>query len=547
MEFIIFSFLLLISGVISQYPPPCENLTIPICRNLGYNYTSMPNKFNHANQEEARYMLYQFSALLKTHCSEDLLLFLCSLYAPVCIEDYKRQLPPCSSVCVRVKSGCGSIMKKYGFGWPDQMKCGHFPKYGDKENLCMHSKEGNEKNEKKDRVSKSKSSRKRISRTKIKKKLESTPTTAEPECRCECRQTFQTNEIVDCTSPCKNPFFDEYQQHFSSYWICSWAVIACMTASLTVLTFIVDESRFCYPERPIIFLSGCYIMISMGYLLPFGFGHEYVACNGQIAFNQNAREAPSLSCTVSFLLIYFFTMASSLWWVVLGFTWFLAAGLKWSNEAIAKYAHYYHYVAWLLPTSKSITILWIGAVDGDPISGVCSVGNQNIIYLLWYVIIPQTLYLALGAVLLIAGFTSLVHIRSVVKRQATAQTADLEKLMLKICVFSVLYITPAVIYIACLFYEYQFRESWIRSHNCPCEKIKVKPYYFVFVVKYCMRLVIGFTSVYWIISRETLDSWYCLFCTQAPKRTNSDGGSQRTQTPVIQEMDNNTFELYTIS
>ena len=31
----------------------CEKIKIPMCQNIGYNLTSMPNMFNHDSQEEA--------------------------------------------------------------------------------------------------------------------------------------------------------------------------------------------------------------------------------------------------------------------------------------------------------------------------------------------------------------------------------------------------------------------------------------------------------------------------------------------------------------
>jgi len=117
-----------------------------------------------------------------------------------------------------------------------------------------------------------------------------------------------------------------------------------------MITFFVDMQRFEYPERPIIFLSGCYLMISIGYIIRLIAGQEAVACNGDTIRYQTT--GPAL-CTIVFLLIYFFGMASSIWWVILSFTWFLAAGLKWGQEAIAKYSQYFHLVAWLIPSIKA--------------------------------------------------------------------------------------------------------------------------------------------------------------------------------------------------
>lgn len=31
----------------------CEEITVPMCRGIGYNLTSMPNQFHHETQEEA--------------------------------------------------------------------------------------------------------------------------------------------------------------------------------------------------------------------------------------------------------------------------------------------------------------------------------------------------------------------------------------------------------------------------------------------------------------------------------------------------------------
>lgn len=31
----------------------CEEISIPMCRGIGYNYTIMPNQFHHDTQEEA--------------------------------------------------------------------------------------------------------------------------------------------------------------------------------------------------------------------------------------------------------------------------------------------------------------------------------------------------------------------------------------------------------------------------------------------------------------------------------------------------------------
>ncbi|XP_070273041.1 frizzled-8-like [Myotis yumanensis] len=151
---------------------------------------------------------------------------------------------------------------------------------------------------------------------------------------------------------------------------------------------------------------------------------------------------------VVFLLVYFLGMASSIWWVILSLTWFLAAGMKWGNEAIAGYAQYFHLAVWLIPSVKSITALALSSVDGDPVAGTCYVGNQNLNSLRGFVLGPPVLYLLVGTLCLLAGFVSLFRIRSVIKQGGTT-TDKLEKLMIRIGIFTLLYTVPASIVVAC--------------------------------------------------------------------------------------------------
>lgn len=115
----------------------CEEITIPMCRGIGYNMTSFPNEMNHESQEEAGLEVHQYWPLVEIKCSADLKFFLCSMYTPICIEDYHKPLPVCRSVCERARAGCAPIMQQYSFSWPERMACENLPMSGDPENLCM--------------------------------------------------------------------------------------------------------------------------------------------------------------------------------------------------------------------------------------------------------------------------------------------------------------------------------------------------------------------------------------------------------------------------
>lgn len=505
--------------------PRCQEITIPMCRGIGYNLTSFPNTLDHDTQEEAGLEVHQYWPLVEIKCSADLKFFLCSVYTPICIEDYQKPLPACRSVCERARAGCAPLMQKYGFQWPERMACERLPRSGDPDQLCM---------EENDRAREPPPPPPRRPQ-----KIPGVPACTDPKncaggsatvdagpagsgaCNCACRPPLviarpmappagtntSTALVPGCALPCRGAFFTRDEKEFAAVWVALWGGLCAASTLMTLTTFLIDSQRFKYPERPIVYLSACYFMVSLGYLARLALGHDEVACDGPLLrTNVNGPGA----CTLVFVLVYFFGMASSIWWVVLSFAWFLAAGLKWGNEAIAGHAQYYHLAAWLIPAAKTVAVLLAGAVDGDPVAGICYVGNSSPENLKRYVLAPLIVYFALGATFLLAGFVSLFRIRSVIKRQggigAGSKADKLEKLMIRIGVFSVLYAVPAGVVIGCLAYEAGGHERWIRRVACG-PTCGPRPLYSALMLKYFMALAVGITSGVWIWSGKTLDSW----------------------------------------
>lgn len=104
---------------------------LKLCQNVEYVNMSLPNLLNHDTVEEAKRQAGPWVALKNIGCHPNLDLFLCSLYAPVCLD---RPIFPCKSLCESVKDHCVGFMNKYGFIWPDILRCDKFPS-GD--SLCI--------------------------------------------------------------------------------------------------------------------------------------------------------------------------------------------------------------------------------------------------------------------------------------------------------------------------------------------------------------------------------------------------------------------------
>lgn len=117
----------------------CERITIPMCIDLKYNMTSMPNLVGHSNQNDAGVSVHEFIPLVQYNCSPLLKFFLCSLYAPMCTEQVEETLviPPCRSMCLSVKERCEPVLKKFNFPWPDILSCDNLPIQSDRRNLCI--------------------------------------------------------------------------------------------------------------------------------------------------------------------------------------------------------------------------------------------------------------------------------------------------------------------------------------------------------------------------------------------------------------------------
>ena len=535
-------------------PSKCEPITVPLCKDLQYNETIMPNLLNHQNQDDAGLEVHQYFPLVKVQCSPYLKFFLCAMYVPVCTV-MDEAIPPCRSLCVQARTGCEKLMNRFGFEWPDNLDCKRFPESG----LCVGenktdtrpkhtsthtpARDGHENG-----ADSSGYHPNQTRNTGIKDYGFECPSWFRVKTSHEYKLRISSLVVHDCGMPCdaeNDMFFGPRKRLFAWYWIGIWAILCVVSTLFTMLTFLIDMQRFRYPERPIIFISGCYCIVAAAYVAGFIL-QDRAACSGPFPSEQpelNYIDASKYgkvvtqgtkeeSCTILFIMTYFFTMASSIWWVILTLTWFLSAGMKWGHEAIESNSQYFHLAAWAVPAIMTIALLGMRQVDGDVLSGVCYTGISDIVTLRGFVLVPLVVYLIIGTSFLVAGFISLFRIRTIMKHDGT-KTDKLEKLMVRIGIFSVLYTVPATVVIACYFYEQSFRDDWMVSWHAkicgkhfPCPQLSrsraplPSPDFTVFMIKYLMMLIVGITSGFWIWSGKTINSWkkfYWRICSPSRK------------------------------
>ena len=122
----------------SVVPPHCQPLNSTMCKNLNYIYVEVPNFWGDNTQEEAEARIQAFSPLVNSGCSPSLRVFLCLLYFPPCVVNFRKMIPPCRELCEEARRGCKPALEGAGFPWPGIMKCSQFPYY-DKNgsNVCL--------------------------------------------------------------------------------------------------------------------------------------------------------------------------------------------------------------------------------------------------------------------------------------------------------------------------------------------------------------------------------------------------------------------------
>ena len=513
----------------------CQPITeITVCENVMYANASFPNFRNQMTQTEANAELNNFIPLIRLNCSGAIVHMLCAVYAPFCeatFLDLRGRIRPCKNLCEFVRSGCEDDLQDFGLSWPPHLQCDDLPSRGPNvvcfgppdpstltippiDNVVITGPNTND-----------------------------TPTIEPPRAQAMCpanqqvpptlvNKSYSFADISNCGVGCSGIYFSENERDtVAPAFILLFAILCVLFTLFTVATFLIDRRRFHYPERPIIFLSFCYLIISLAYIV--GAISKLVGgSNSSFACTEPPESSPvqslsfvfqrlpnddtsyrSASCVILFVLVYYFQMASAIWWVILTLTWFLAASLKWGEEAVERLWLLYHMVAWSVPAIQVILVLALRLVDGDQLSGVCYTGNFHTVSLGVFVFFFLASYLLVGLVFLVIGFAALVNIRRQLQRDPV-KSRKLTRLIMRIGIYSALYVIPNLILLLLYIYEISERDDWEQDVICPERDptaCTTRPSFGAFLLRYIMLFTVGICSTAWILSQKTFNAWQKFF------------------------------------
>lgn len=411
----------------------CEPINIEMCKSLPYDKTLFPNHLGQKNQEEADRTIVTYSPLINIKCSADIQLFLCSMLAPVCTV-LPKPLLPCRSLCESAREGCESLMKSFGYSWPDAFDCSKLPIDGGAE-LCMGRNSSGVDDRKLESFKTSTIS------PGIPNKYDEGFVICPAQLKAPKDKDYSLAvgdvQVEDCGAPCYNMFFGQGKITQINTWSGVWAIFGMIPCLFTIATYLIDPTRFPFPQLSIIFMSFCYLIVTIVYIIGFALG-DNVACGQAFEVKDINLETERLvrqgtlddwRCQVIAMVLYFFDTAGSLWWVMLTVGWFLEAGLKWGSEAIE--GSYLHAIVWTVAAIQMVLMVVLKKIEGDILSGVCFVGLWDSHSLLSFVVIPKALYLSIGFVFLIMGVVSHIRVRSEIQKRRE-KTDALESLLCRI-------------------------------------------------------------------------------------------------------------------
>ncbi|XP_028833090.1 secreted frizzled-related protein 2 [Denticeps clupeoides] len=107
---------------------------LQLCHDIEYAEMRLPNLLGHETMNEVLQQAASWIPLVQKRCHPDTRKFLCSLFAPVCLDDLDEPIQPCRSLCESVKRGCAPVMAAFGYPWPEMLDCERFPLDND---LCI--------------------------------------------------------------------------------------------------------------------------------------------------------------------------------------------------------------------------------------------------------------------------------------------------------------------------------------------------------------------------------------------------------------------------
>ena len=239
-------------------------------------------------------------------------------------------------------------------------------------------------------------------------------------------------------------------------------------------------------------------------------------------------------CTLTAIVTLYFNLASTAWFLVFCIGWYLSAAKNWSSESIQNLSNIFHGIVWSSPILPTILTVIKHQISADELTGLCQINEPNN---LWFAAIPNAAVVSLSFLLTYYTALALTKVRRTVK-VVYKSSAKLEKLMVRLLVFSAMQIFPTIAIIFCIFHETWHRPRWkslslLSAFDCQAQVDCIPgPIYRsaaieVVMLKIFASMMIAINSGMWIWSTKTFKYWFHFI------RFSSFSRSADSEVPVV--------------
>ncbi|XP_033726816.1 smoothened homolog [Pecten maximus] len=440
--------------------------------NIPFNYTSLEFVSDSSNLIEVEQKLKLWKGLQGApECWLVVQPFLCSVYVPKCDNTRGLVELPSKDACQRAHEACKLVDDVQG--WPEFLGCSQSYFTEDTDCLTSHTYE---------------------------------TLTFNTTGVCNVPLIRTTNEdswyetVPGCGIQCQDPFYTDDEHREVHIFIGVFGSICLVCTLFTVLTFLIDwKTSSRYPALILFFINGCFFFCTIGWMAQFsGNARTDIVCKADGTTRHGEPKLGSgetASCTFVFILVYYFMMAASVWFVMLAYAWHLTfKALGTPRDDLTSKTAYFHIASWCVPLVLTIICLAVSEIDGDSVSGICFVGYREYGYRLGFVVLPLTLCLCAGIVNLIRGLRTLVKLRKDTPDFISDKaTSKIKETIIRLGTFTVLAFVFVLISISIHIYSFSSEQGW---------KDSFKDYYF------CLANV---------TVTKTVDSSYSRTCAMATR------------------------------
>lgn len=334
-----------------------------------------------------------------------------------------------------------------------------------------------------------------------------------------CPQNFTLNDHGNCVYKCgTDAFYTTYQKKVVETCILVFSVSCFIFTLFSLIVFWTDSTRFKFPERPLLFLTLCYDLLSICFLLKIFYQksttvpqvdelNEFNGISSIKTSDINLNHCTINSqCLAYFIIINYLMISASFWWLIFGVCWWLSTAKQWSPEALERKSGLFHVLAWLLPSASPIAALLFGVIKKTELTGMCTAFG--------FTEIPSLILLVIGAIFIILSAKSLRSLRSSWKNNKLSQV------MSRILLFGIIFVVPAIASTVLMFFDSD-RELRPCLPGEICNQPEKRPLSLT-VIRYACLLSGGISGV-WVWSKKT-----CLSCRKKITSVQYSNGTPQT-------------------